>query len=187
MSYELGQLAGYVDLTDLPRRSANDDSALGRNCSLFNAIRKQAYQWVHDCVSHDQLSILVLNAARNYNADRFSEPMYDAEVQCIARSIARWTWKYQGVYNLGGTGKRRILELDRTLPLSERQRIGGEYGARQTHAKRRSKTEEQVIGAISLLEKGGKKVTKTRVADFLGISRQVISRKYSHLFNRTKT
>lgn len=178
VSYELGELAEYVDLTDLPRRSANDDSALGRNCSLFNAIRKQAYQWVHDCVSHDQLSILVLNAARNYNAERFSEPLRDAEVQCIARSIARWTWKYQGVYNLGGTSKRRILELDRSLPLDERQRLGVEY----VHAKRRSETEARIINAISILLAQGKRATKSGVAKVTGINRVTISRRYSHLF-----
>jgi hypothetical protein len=86
-AYDLGYLAEFVDLKPLPRQAANDDSTLGRNCSLFNAICKRVYTLVGECVDEQQLFIRVLNACLNYNAEAFCTPLGDAEVRNTAKGL----------------------------------------------------------------------------------------------------
>jgi site-specific DNA-cytosine methylase len=55
-------------------------------------------------------------------------------------------------------------------------------GAYITHFNRTSKTEQLIVDAINEISATGKKVMKSKVAKKLGITREHISRNYSHLF-----
>ena len=55
-------------------------------------------------------------------------------------------------------------------------------GARKTHFLRSSKQELAILAAIATARKAGKKITKTMIAEAVGISRQQISQRYGHLF-----
>jgi hypothetical protein len=175
VAYDLSYLAEFVDLKPLPRRAANDDSALGRNCSLFNAGRKYAYEIVSQCVDERQLLLRVLNTCQNYNAEAFSVPLWDAEVRSTAKGIAKWVWKRRSQIR---TPRQRIMQLDESLPLAERQSLG----ARHIHEKRRNETEEKLIQAIGELTARGQRVTKAQVAKLAGVSRVTISMNYAYLF-----
>jgi hypothetical protein len=179
VAYDLSYLAEFVDLKPLPRRAANDDSVLGRNCNLFNVIRNRAYAVVHGCVDEQQLFIWVLNACLNYNAEAFCTPLGDAEVRSTAKGIAKWVWKRRSQIR---TPRQRIMQLDENLPLAERQSLGGKYRAKLTAAKRRSETEEKIIRAIGELTAKGQRVTKAGIAKLTGTHRNTIDRYYSHLF-----
>jgi hypothetical protein len=85
VAYDLAYLAEFVDLKPLPRRAANDDSALGRNCSLFYAVRKRAYAIVGECIDERQPFIRVLNTCQIYNAEAFCTPLEDTEVRNTAK------------------------------------------------------------------------------------------------------
>lgn len=94
--YTLGELAEYVDLPKrLPGR--RESLGYGRNCSLFEDLRKWAYvairqywrpggqeMWTEACVRQAQL----------WNTFDHAEPLEWSEVKGIARSVSRWTWKH---------------------------------------------------------------------------------------------
>ena len=91
--YDLGELAEYVNL---PRRIPKRECVgLGRNCALFDEVRAWAYQWVRMYKRNDanprQWHDAVAGQATRLNV--FNVPLSYGEVNAIARSVARWTWR----------------------------------------------------------------------------------------------
>jgi len=91
--YELGELADYLDLKTPAKRKVVADYGLGRNCTLFEELRKWAYrairqgwpaykQWLDACLTRAQM----LNI-------QFANPLPFSEVRATANSIAKWTHK----------------------------------------------------------------------------------------------
>lgn len=72
------------------------------------------------------------------------------------------------------------MNFDPDLEYSIRRNI--QEGSTKTHQKRVSGTENKIKMAIKKLHSRQEKVTKTAVAELVGISREQISRRYSHLF-----
>lgn len=99
--YLLEELAEYVELptaAEMRRRSKQTDYAgLGRNCTLFEIVRKQSYSIVRDywrpggSVAFAQ-AVLELVEASNHRD--IGNPLDVSECRAIARSISRWTWKH---------------------------------------------------------------------------------------------
>ena len=93
--YELAELAEYVEL---PKKitKAQREYGLGRNCELFDGLRKWAYQWVRQYKSADstqtQWFAAVLAHAEALNT--FLEPLPHAEVKSTAKSVAKWVWTH---------------------------------------------------------------------------------------------
>ena len=51
--FELGELADYVDLETKPKKTENEKnevSGLGRNCIMFDVVRKWAYKAIRACL-----------------------------------------------------------------------------------------------------------------------------------------
>jgi hypothetical protein len=98
IEYTLHELADYVDLSekDASNVAANDDvSGLGRNNTVFDIARKQAYKMVRKAVSKPQFQSWqadILASCESLNK-QFTKPMQHNEVKNIARSIARYTFK----------------------------------------------------------------------------------------------
>lgn len=93
-SYELGELAEYLDLPlKLPKRASTE--GLGRNCSIFEIVRHIAYANVlkyrieHNSTAWDEF---ILNECEKVN-DEFADSLDWKEVKGIAKSISRWTWR----------------------------------------------------------------------------------------------
>ena len=91
--YELGELADYLDLKSPAKRKIVSDYGLGRNCTLFEELRKWAYrairqgwpaykQWLDACLTRAQMLNL-----------QFANPLAFSEVRATAHSIAKWTHK----------------------------------------------------------------------------------------------
>lgn len=90
--YELGELADYLDLsTKKPKIVV--DYGLGRNCTLFEELRKWAYkaqrqgwpdyrQWLDACLTRAQMINL-----------QFTNPLPLSEIRATATSVAKWTSK----------------------------------------------------------------------------------------------
>lgn len=94
-AYTLDELADYVDLRSYSRLTAQQrQSGLGRNCTLFDNVRKWAYNAVRTfrSKSFDEWYMEVLNNAVNAN-NAFLEPLPLSEVKATAKSIARFCWK----------------------------------------------------------------------------------------------
>jgi hypothetical protein len=94
--YELADLAEYVDLSKhvLKRGTNAEEIGLGRNCALFDWLRKWSYVavrqyrenrnfvlWQKDCYDH----------ALERNGE-FHIPLLSQECWHVAKSVAKWTW-----------------------------------------------------------------------------------------------
>ena len=94
LPYELGELADYLDLnTPKKPKIIVDDYGLGRNCTLFEELRKWAYrairqgwpdyrQWLDACLTRAQMINL-----------QFHNPLALSEIRATATSVAKWTHK----------------------------------------------------------------------------------------------
>jgi hypothetical protein len=97
--YTLGELASFLKPKEMRKWApAEKEMGLGRNCTLFNEVRKLAYRdvrlfkaqngdirefWEHlRKVAHDLNHML-----------GFWQPLPAGEVNAIAKSIAKWVWR----------------------------------------------------------------------------------------------
>lgn len=95
---DLWSFKDFEAFLTLPKRvpkKANTEG-LGRNCTLFEIVRHEAYASVlgyrlagtqKAFYGHIQALVIQHNSA-------FHEPLYSSEVRAIAKSIAAWTWKH---------------------------------------------------------------------------------------------
>jgi len=124
--YSLHELADYVDLSekDASNVAANDDaSGLGRNNTVFDIARKQAYKMVRAASSKPQFQSWlseILACCDSLNK-QFSRPMQHNEVKNIARSIARYTFKMWTQFEYSMDNFRAIQAV--------RGAIGGKLGS----------------------------------------------------------
>ena len=100
--FELGELADYVDLETKPKKTENEKnevSGLGRNCMMFDVVRKWAYKAIRACLKggYDSWYQKVLNMSLSANS-AFLDPLPYSEVKATAKSIARYCWKKDGYH-----------------------------------------------------------------------------------------
>ena len=98
LAYDLGELAEYLPGLEKhrPKRRA-EEVGLGRNVTLFDALRKWAYKgirgyWGGGLDGWNAWVSVVNSKALIYNAD-FKTPLEGREVWHIAKSVAKWTWR----------------------------------------------------------------------------------------------
>lgn len=94
-AYSLGELAD--ELTLIPyEKAANDEIAgLGRNCETFDLLRRHAYRAVRDFWGpggETRFQAHLVEVASDMQS-AFMTPLPLKEIEGIARSVARWTWK----------------------------------------------------------------------------------------------
>lgn len=166
--YGLPDLAEYVDLTRVPQKRARAEiSGLGRNCDLFDTLRRKAYRNVATFRAGGDAEAwhrFILDAARKLNV--YLPALPDSEVRAVARSVAKWTWRNFG----GGAAHDRFIE---------RQRARARLAARV----KRGKASERVLRAVEALQQTGKRVTVSAVARLVGMDRRTVQRFYRPLLN----
>lgn len=96
--YSLAELAEYVDLRAKHRHRLRSEGALGRNCQLFDTVRFWAYRAVlsfrlggsgmDDWLAH------VREEAHGRNVFIDAPSLPHREVDHLAKSIAKWTWRH---------------------------------------------------------------------------------------------
>ena len=178
LQYELRELADYVELTDShykPARGICEDyAALGRNCTLFEVGRFHAYDSVYGLNGHSELYAVVYGYIVSYNATEFSESLPEREVHGIAQSISKWTWeRRENFKNRSGRHRRKTTD-------SELEKIRS-ANAYHTAEIKRAATEAKIKKAVDTFLREGWKITKAGIAREAGISREAVSRYYSHL------
>ena len=92
-AYTLDYLADFVELPKkLSKRQEN--LGLGRNCTLFDTVRKWAYEAIrgHRSSAYDIWLGKVLDHCYSVN-NAFLEPLPYSEVKATAKSIATYCWK----------------------------------------------------------------------------------------------
>lgn len=92
---DLNRLNDHLDAKDKVWPRTEDRSGLGRNCYLFEKVRRVAYYNVFRFkesgkTEHDFKRFLE-GAAAEINLG-FGTPLFLSEVQAIVKSIVKWTW-----------------------------------------------------------------------------------------------
>lgn len=152
--YDLPWLADYLDLKAYSDGRKNlPETGLGRNCTLFDHVRKWAYRKVRsDWLSMDFFIAAVAEYATAFNALHFAHPLPFREVASTAKSIAKWTWVNmpRGSFKVWGD-KRRSKSIE----------------------VREGKAQEQALRIRLFLEQYPD-LTQQQVADLLGIHRNTV-------------
>ena len=92
--YELHRLNDCLTSEDKKpweRRNPSEISA-GRNCTLFDDLRRAAYRLMSHHKNYDEFLNSVESIAAQINA-QFSIPLLEQEVWATTKSVAKWTWK----------------------------------------------------------------------------------------------
>lgn len=96
LSYELGELAKWVDLPKhIPKRNP-DQIGLGRNVTIFEFLRQYAYRQIRhykmDVRNYIHWQAHLNNRALERNGD-LQNPLDGREIWHIAKSVSKWTWQ----------------------------------------------------------------------------------------------
>lgn len=182
--YELGELADYVDLaTSSPwgRQPDLEAASHSRHCILFEQLRFYAYSIVNrerEKGSFDTFNRLLEAYAYNHNSfakHGFTEDLPLSSLKATVKSVARWTWdRYTGC----GRCNRGVMQLDKRLPLAERQRLA----ARRSTELRQKATESKIRAACRQLQGQGKTLAQAAIARLAGLSRQTVAA-YRHILD----
>jgi len=137
MPYQLDDLAEYIDLpspAEMKCRSRQVDYAgLGRNCTVFEIVRKQAYSAVRDYWrpgGGPAFAASVLNLVLVANQTKIGNPMQLSECRTIARSISKWTWErftpteFRAIQSARGRRKGSVMRAQ-LLPMAKSMAVEG--------------------------------------------------------------
>lgn len=154
--YQLEELAECVTLptaAELRKRSKQTDYAgLGRNCTVFEVVRKQSYSAVRDYWGPDgerRFLAAVLGMVNASNHRDIGNPMDAGECRAIARSISKWTWQH--------FSRHQFREIQATR------------GAKKGASKR-----EQLLPTAQAMAAEGK--GQKEIAEALGVNQATVSR-----------
>ena len=169
--YELNELAEYVDLSAAnDRRYKLASIGLGRNCNLFESLRKWAYKAIRQgWPAYDQWLIACTDRACALNIGAESQ-LHFSEVAHIAKSVAKWTHR-----NLTKEGFSAV------------QASRGSKGGKISAQNKRDKREMAIVEAIAELQSQGKSPSKAAVGRMVGITDRALRKDYAHLFQQIKT
>ncbi len=184
--YDLGELAESVELEVTPWRKGPqlEDVSHSRHCIMFEQLRHFAYSITNRERERGTFQSFCRQLeAFAHNNNTFARQGFSARnlpnssIRATVRSVARWCWaKYSG------SGKYRgAMELDKSLPLAERQRLAAE----RTHEVRRKATESKIRAACRGLLERGEALTQAAIATLAGVSRQTVA-KYPHILEQAK-
>jgi len=175
--YELGELADYVDLavsSPWGKGPQLDEISHSRHCVLFEHLRYYAYSIVNrERLAGSFTTFTRLLEAYAYNRNSFhklgfTEDLPLSSLRATVKSVARWTWdRYRG----GSRCHRGVMQLDKDLPLTERQRLA----AIRTHEVRQKETESRVRTACRQLQQKGEALTQVAIARVACLSRQTVA------------
>lgn len=109
-----------------------ETAAHGRNCELFEAMKRPAYTNKSRMLNEAELIDYIFVEASEYNAQEFPDnPLPTSEIRSVARSVGQWTWNTyqgQGHESIVDRGACRH-EIQNEMDLKTRQAVGGRYAA----------------------------------------------------------
>lgn len=183
--YELGELADYVDLAVSPwgKGPQIDDLGHSRHCILFEQLRFFAYSIVNRERERGTFTAFTRSLEafahnnNNFHKHGFSENLPLSSLKATVKSVARWTWdRYSG----DSRCHRGAMQLDKDLPLVERQSLA----AKRTHEIRHKATESKIRAACRQLLARGEKLRQAAIATIAGVTRQTVAT-YAHVLKET--
>ena len=165
---------------------------------LFIAGCHYAHWKAEKCKTLDALKELVLTNLLAKNTPRlrnYEYPLAESDVEKIAKDLAEsaWNWKNkkisEGTQRKINFGAMRLPKMSDLGPhaYTEETRKRQQLSAIRTHGLRRFKTKEKIMCAIMKCELENIKVTKTLIANRVGIRREELSRRYKDCFEHKST
>jgi len=172
-SYDLHDLSEYVDLQS-DRRRALDNVGLGRNCNLFDSVRRSAYQAINSMrgLGFDKWAQHVLRAAESFN-NQFAAPLPWSEVKSVAKSVSAWVWRFYT--GSGKINRGRDLNQNMQLDLHDKQVLSSIITGRQ----RVERTQQAIRHAVERLQALDKKVTQRAVSELSSLSLKTVKRHWN--------
>lgn len=167
--WELGELQDWLNLKNQSKTKIV--VGVGRNCTIFDTVRKWAYKNVLSYrLAGSKLEIFqkaVFAECESVNST-FLIPLLENELQAIAKSIAKWVWKkYTGRLPEAQWAK---YVADTHTP--EIQAIRGRKGGKNGGRGRDSTTTEKRAQALSMRSTG---MTQAKIAVALGVCQKTVS------------
>jgi len=167
--YELVELSEAVEIKDhhyqTPKGFREDFAGEGRNNFLFEVGRFYSYRKKDSCKNETALQDVVFTHLLNVNHTEFATPLSMNEVRHIAKSIAKFTWKYRDTIS-GGYERKTKDDAE----LRERHIIG----ANKTNEIRKAATEEKINKAFDKILREGIKLTQKNIASIAGVSLRTV-------------
>lgn len=164
--WSLSELADWLDLpSKLPRKATV--YGLGRNCSIFDTVRKWAYKEVlkYRLASNNTTFLQAVKQACSKVNSSFPTPLPEAEISAIAKSIAAWVWdKYTA--RLREEDWKKYVQDTHT---PEIQAIRGKRGGLKSGVVRNQKIQESIELAQELYEAS---VSPEEICEMLEISKR---------------
>lgn len=142
--YDLPELSEWVDLLPYSGRrpAIVPDCSIGRNCAVFDKLRKWAYTAIRqyrEAGSRDAWNKAVLGRAEALN--EYSPPLPFSEVKAIAKSVAKYCWQ---TFDIAASDKR----------FSEKQAFRGKRGGYASGAARFNATVDKRLEAVQMRTAG---------------------------------
>jgi len=145
--YDLEDFAEYyLDLRSYKQKQKLADSLGGRNTTLFDTLRRWAYQEVKQHGFYAGFQLVVDNKALSINKlflDNLNGILPAKEVISTSTSVGKWTWKHRNSIG-NGSKNRGILNLSNDLTLKEKQFKAAEY----TNVIRTERVDDKIKQAI---------------------------------------
>jgi replicase family protein len=179
--YTLAELACHLDIEPTRRKVSDDiipleEASEGvRRTTLYSHLAKFSYgEKQHHTTLESFIGALDIEA-ESMNR-RIPQSLPYNEVDDLVHYVGNWTWNnYTG--RKPDNKNRGILDLDKTLPIDERQRIGQNYTAKLQP----ESTLTELITAINTIRDRGLKPTKTLIAKIAGRHRNTVARHWEQL------
>ena len=156
-----------------------DEGSHSRHCILCEHLRHYAYSIVNrerergSCATFTRLLEVYAHNRNSFQKLGFMDNLAQSSLKATVKSVARWTWdRYTG----SGRCHRGVMQLDKDLPLIERQRLA----AARTHDVRHKATESKVRAACRLLQQKGEALTQAAIGRVAGLTRQTVAT-YKHV------
>jgi len=171
--YELAELSEAVTIKDhhyqTPKGFREDFSGEGRNNFLFEVGRFYSYRKKDSCKNETALQDVLFTHLLNVNHTEFAEPLLMHEVRHIAKSIAKFTWKYRNTISGGYERKTTDEELKKI-------KIANAY---QGHETKKAETKEKITKAFDKALREGIKLTQINIAKLSGLNVRTVRRHWN--------
>ena len=166
-AYTLDYLADFVEL---PKKLSKKQevSGLGRNCTLFDTVRKWAYTAVRDYLHHHSSLTwekAVLTHLEALNGE-FQEPLPYSEIKATAKSIANYCWRK---FSHAGFSEWQSNNAQRANAKGACSK-GGKARSQQFNDLRQQALQLHIQG-----------MNNTKIAEHLNVSRKTITRWISRI------
>ena len=160
--YTLQQLHEDIGLLDPKHKKPDEALGFGRNCMLFDGLRKWGYVAIrrHRGALRRDSRVLwdaeCLDRAVSLNAE-FLNPLSFAEVRNIAKSTAKFCWKH---------------DPEQEAAFQQRQSYKGKAGGIQSGKVRQAQNEDKRVSARLMRIQG---MTNLQIAESLQVHRNTVS------------